>query len=716
MEKLQIKTQVSKKDLQFQPGGPAVSFDVKVINTSDRFAAFGVKVLAAGVEASAGDRWYHLSPDVSTKTPPGDFASFSIWILDTPKPGFVGVMNLFVQIYSLELRHEEREILRLKLVPAKDAIPLKLELGSRSFNARSSESIEIPVVATNLGQSPVETVLRCNGLAPGWLPEGTERRLKIRPGDRAQTHFLCQIPPPPQSPSEIYPFVIEAIQEGGKVSTANGVVLVMPTGWIDFSCTSNERQIPENRRWWPHWTANTARYPLLFANQGNLNQLATARIFEDAEGPKCNAHLEPSEIEIEMGTTAQLDLVVGKRRHWFGLTQKCRVEVKASVLSDPALPIQNETQSVKLRIHPLFPLWMQGLGGLACLWLLWWLSWLNPNSPFWGHRDVVNSVRLNGIGENLISGSSDKSILAWYADGFFNPFLNQNMGKIGKTGDRSVRVVRYRPVNNDRVAAGLENGEIQLWNALPGNAKPLQTFFFQKDDRVLDLAYTQDSRSLFSGHGSGTVVQWNLEPQESSQGLNAPPTVARKVAVGFPVYAIALVGLQEEALAIAGGRDRIALLDLKTNKLRDISTAWGSQADYVLGIATADRKRTLLATANNRGLIQMWNLQPCLSAAANCELLDRWTAEPKAVHSVALSADGCYLASGSEGGATMLWPLNPRGDRSGQSARGLKLNRSSKSINAVDIVRIRNEILVARGGDDHQVSLYRTPALSQTCP
>jgi WD40 repeat protein len=708
-----ISTQISQKDLRFQPGGQPVSFEVKVINTSEQFATFQVKVLAAGVEATAGDYWYRLAPEVSAKTPPGDSTSFSITILDTPKPGFAGTMNLFVQIYCLELRQEEREILRLKLEPSNTVIPLKIELGSRSFKVQSSESIEIPVTVTNLAQFPVEALLRCNGLNPSWLPEGNERRVQLRAGGQAQTQFLCQIPPPAQAPSEIYPFTVEALQGGGTVSKVEGVILLMPTGLIEFSVTPSEQQIPEQRGRWMNWNANTASYPLLFTNEGNLRQQITAQVTEEPDQPKCKLQIEPPQMDLAIGATAQLTLFVSKQRPWFGPAKKCAYEAKAVVLSDPALPVQNQTQRLKLRIQPMLPLWVQGLGVLTLLWLLWWLSWLNPNNPFWGHRDVVNSVRFNGLGDDLISGSSDKSIIAWHVDGFFNPFLNQQLGKIGKTGDRAVRVVRYRPVNNDQVAAGLENGEIQLWSAIPGNKTPIQTFFAQKDDRVLDLAFSQDSRVLFSGHGSGAVVQWDLDSQGAQSSV---PTIVRKTEAGFSVYAIALVGSQETDLAIAGIRNRLALLNLKTNQLRDVSVDEGSQADYILSIATADRKKTLLATANNRGRIQLWNLQPCLSSTANCELLDQWTADPQGIHSVALSADGCYLASGGEGGKTMVWPLNPRGDRSSQSAQGQELNRSSRSINAVDILRGRDEILVARGGDDRHVSLYRTPAISSTCP
>jgi WD-40 repeat-containing protein len=39
------------------------------------------------------------------------------------------------------------------------------------------------------------------------------------------------------------------------------------------------------------------------------------------------------------------------------------------------------------------------------------------------------------------------------------------MGVVAQ-GQKAMRVVRFRPVNNDMAAIGLENGEIQLWDLL----------------------------------------------------------------------------------------------------------------------------------------------------------------------------------------------------------------------------------------------------------
>jgi hypothetical protein len=95
-----ISTQISQKDLRFQPGGQPVSFEVKVINTSEQFATFQVKVLAAGVEATAGDYWYRLAPEVSAKTPPGDSTSFSMFGATTGR-----TRNLTPEARTIEYCH-----------------------------------------------------------------------------------------------------------------------------------------------------------------------------------------------------------------------------------------------------------------------------------------------------------------------------------------------------------------------------------------------------------------------------------------------------------------------------------------------------------------------------------------------------------------------------------------------------------------------------------
>lgn len=105
--------------------------------------------------------------------------------------------------------------------------------------------------------------------------------------------------------------------------------------------------------------------------------------------------------------------------------------------------------------------------------------------------------------------------------------LNQDLGEIGNAR-KAVRVVRFKPVDNDLVAAGLENGEIQLWN-LTGHRSMKDQMSYQRDDRVFALAFTQDSRRLFSGHGSGWVLQWDVNFRQRKELDNINYLILQKI-------------------------------------------------------------------------------------------------------------------------------------------------------------------------------------------
>jgi hypothetical protein len=704
-----IATQLSTKELRYKPGDVPASFEVSVVNQSNQFATFEIDIQAAGTETDANHYWYSLSPNISTKKPPGDSTQFSVQILDNPKPGFVGLMNLIVRVFSLELRQEERQILRLLLEPGTAFVPFKIELPVPAFQAHPNELIEIPVEIENPGQLAAEAIVRCSGVPASWLTEGAERRLRIKPEAKAKTNFLCQIPAPAQAPSQTYALVIEASKTNEPASRAEGILHVLPSGGIDFSCTPPQQQIPQQRSWLPNWKVKTATFQAQFQNQSNLlTQQVAIEVIPGDKQPACQLQIRPERADLAINGTAQLDLVVQPRRRWFGLDRKCLFEIKG-VTSEPQIVVRHDTQLIKLILHPVFPLWLQFLSLLGLLWLVWGGSCLNPHNSWCGHTAAVNSVRFNGVGDKLASGSDDQLMLDWRVDGFANPFLKQNTGTIGKPG-KAVRVVRYRPVNNDRLAVGLENGEIQIWNALTGNREPLQSFTNRPDDRVFDLVFTPDSRSLFSGHGSGAVVQWNLE----GSGAATEPTKQREQQVGFAVNALGLVGEAGSHLAIGGRFNQLMLWNLKTNTLRSINNGRGSEANYILSLATASNKPFLLASADNQGTVKVWNLRPCLTGSADCQLLDEWTPD-KAVRSIAFSADGCYLASAGDDGRAMLWSLNPTGDRSGRDLDGKELGKSSQSLNSIDVVRVKDEVLVTSGGDDHQVKLYRTKVGRSNC-
>jgi WD40 repeat protein len=316
-----------------------------------------------------------------------------------------------------------------------------------------------------------------------------------------------------------------------------------------------------------------------------------------------------------------------------------------------------------------------------------------------GHTGPVTAVQFSGQADDVVSVSTDGTVRRWQVNG-----THLKSRGVLQQGDKAVRVVRYRPVNNDQVAVGFENGQIQIWNLLFGERQ--SSFSYRNDDRVFDLAFPQDSRSLFSGHGSGLILQWGIEPGRRALTQEKP---RRGFKVDFAVQSLALVGSTEGHLAIAGRYNRLTLLNLATETDREVPYRTGGFNDYIMSLATASQQPDLLATADNRGSITLWNLRRCLADnKAPCEQVDDWSTGHGgvAVRSVALSADGCNLVSAGDDGRVVLWSLTSDGTRSPGLIEGKTLYRSSVPLNAVDLIRTKDRILVASGSQDHQVRLH----------
>jgi WD40 repeat protein len=320
-------------------------------------------------------------------------------------------------------------------------------------------------------------------------------------------------------------------------------------------------------------------------------------------------------------------------------------------------------------------------------------------------------VRFNGIADRVISSSADKTIRSWSVKGnHLEP-----TGVFAKPG-KAVRVIRYRPVDNDLVAAGLENGEIQLWDVLGDRKKPVESFYSQKDDRVFDLAFTKDSRYLFSSHGSGLVLAWDIERDLSDKtfGSNKPLLTLKS---DFAVYDLAVVGKGDRNLAIGGRFNKLVVWNLASNKIRRVPYREGSKDDYIQSIAVAADKPNLMATADTQGYITLWDMRECLVNDVKCEILDQWSMGHggKAVRSVNLSKDGCYLASAGDDKREMLWPLSTEGRRHSKFRNGREIAKFSKKLNDVALSVEGENILMVSGGDDHRVQLRRVEASNTDC-
>ena len=693
----QIGLEIPQKELNFKIGSEKNSFPVVIINNSDQFASFQIELIAAGADVqTVGYEWYKISPDVSVKIPPGDLVEFVVDIIETPIPGFTGIMNVTVQAVSIELREESREIIRINLQGGGTRSQLKLEVPSQKLQVTPLEKVEIPIVIGNPTQLSTNVTLTCKDLPESWFPKGHIQQFTIKPGGIFKTAFVCTLPFDRVSVSKIYPFIIDVVHSNGFPSHSECSLEVLPKGSLKYVCSPKFLIIPPRlswKSWWKFWQSSPAIFTLVANNASNLAHKLNFDVEDVNKNGDFSYEITPDNAEVEPFSEINFNLQIDKPRPLYGKTKKLNLFVKAN-WQDPKVNTSEDLQSIELLVKPIVPLIFIIILTGATLFVSWYFSFLNPYSPFPPHQAPVTSIQYDGKGAFAVSSSNDRTLRKWFVAGFFVPLTNQDMGVIGNA-KKAVRIARFRPVNNDILAAGLENGEIQIWDANNETNRPLAKFSTQADDRVFGLAYTLDSRTLFSGHGSGTILRWDLQDL-----FKNPPTQPSQVKkFDFAISSIALVGQDDNVLAIAGRYNQLLLWNWVKDSVKTINyPKVGGQDDYIQSISVPDRRRNLLATADNQGAIAVWDLSTCLQSNLPCQLVDSWqTAHGgKPVRSLAFSPEGCYLLSGGDDGNAKLWTLTQNAKRTGETS-GKVLETASLPVYAVDIHLTNKEIWTLAG-------------------
>ncbi len=398
-----------------------------------------------------------------------------------------------------------------------------------------------------------------------------------------------------------------------------------------------------------------------------------------------------------------MNLTVTPKSPWLGWRRRQEFQLRPQLQETEIRP---SSETVELLAKPKIPFWVQclSIGGLGLATVI---------STYWtmGHRGPVNSVQFDGQANAIISASDDHTLRRWQV----SPRL-QDIAKLTDS-DKAIRVVRYRPRNNDLFAAGLENGEIQLWDFL--SQQPPKSLVFQRDDRVFDLQFSHDSRSLFSAHGSGLLLRWDIDDWTN---LTRRTTPEHQKQFGFAIQAIAPImyfsgqpGAQPAQLLAVGGRfNRLLLWNFEEQQQQYLQYPAGKPNDYISSLDTADGDSTRLAVADNQGRITLWNLDKCLTNNTPCKSSDQWEDGHKGqpVNTIALSKNACYLVSGGDDGRVMLWSLNTVGKVMARK----QIARFNKPVNSVDILQKDKQLLIVSGSDTHHVKLHRTKARNKACP
>jgi WD40 repeat protein len=292
--------------------------------------------------------------------------------------------------------------------------------------------------------------------------------------------------------------------------------------------------------------------------------------------------------------------------------------------------------------------------------------------------------------------------------------LKQTLNRGDRT-NRSIRVVKYRPINNDQAVVGFENGQIELWNLSMKQPQPFSTI--SQDDRIFDLALPEDARSVyadadavFSGHGSGMVVQRSFSNPEGN------PKLLFDKERSYAVQALSLVGMAQQYLAVAGRSNKLDVMDLSqprnSEPLAKVPYREGGTNDYIVSLDSPLNRPNMLGASDTQGFVSVWTIEACVAAPdaygnrGDCKLLDEWSGVSDAIiRAIAFTPDGCFLATGGDEGIIKVWPLTPAGVRDPDFPNGKIIDVLKTSVNAVDILRTGEQLTVISGADDGHIRL-----------
>jgi hypothetical protein len=379
-----IGGQLSTEVVEFQPNAGPAWFEVTVLNLSEQFASFKVELQVAGADPNLGDRWYKLDPEVSTKKPPGDKTEFRVTILESPLPG-VELINVVVQVSSLEFRDILRHSLRLRIKAGIGPALLQLELPIRHFPVYPRQTAQVLVRARNLNTQSVDAILQLTGVPLNWLIEGAERRVLVGPGQQSEAVFACQSPIATQSTSGNYPFTVTAYAAGQAIGGVSGTIEVLPIGRVLFSCEPQRVWLPERASLWPQRHCPPANYLLQFKNASNLQQGVAVQIQPQDQKPGSRGQnryaieLQPApeqqtasqplpnqqppnqQFLARPGERLDLNLRVNTRRPWWGLARKRLISALATLTDQRLGNTDPDSQTLELYLRPVLPPWLQAL-------------------------------------------------------------------------------------------------------------------------------------------------------------------------------------------------------------------------------------------------------------------------------------------------------------------------------------------------------------------
>ena len=319
-------------------------------------------------------------------------------------------------------------------------------------------------------------------------------------------------------------------------------------------------------------------------------------------------------------------------------------------------------------------------------WFYLWGQAQQQRHDLFGHAGLVTSVAATADGKTIASGSLDGTVKLW--DGAGGQILATLLGHKGP-----VHGVAFSPDGKMLVSAGADK-TVQLWNVAPGKEyevmqKPVKTLKGHTD-AVLAVAFSSDKQTIASGSADKTVILWNVTagekqalPKEhkgavqavafSPDGKTLASAGADRLVILWqvadaskqfvleghtgPVFAVAFS--PGGAVLASGGEDK------KDNVEIGLVRFWDPAKGKPLGEPVIQHSRGIFAlsfmddkalvTGGKDNLLRFWD-------PASSKQLGALPGHLGWVRSLALSANGKTIVSGSFDRTVKIWEGGPKVD------------------------------------------------------
>ena len=248
---------------------------------------------------------------------------------------------------------------------------------------------------------------------------------------------------------------------------------------------------------------------------------------------------------------------------------------------------------------------------------------------FAGHKDSVLSVAYSPQGECIASGSKDRTVRLWTPStvGLYTP-------KVLKAHGGAVRCVRFSKDGRHVVSAS-QDKTLKLWTAPDGK---FVSTLSGHTNWVRSGDFSPDGRSVVSSSEDKTVRLWDVERSAclfSFDDFFAPVTAARFHPDG-------------SAVAAAGEDDALQLWDVRSKKLvQHYQAAHGGAINSV----SFHPSGNFLLTASKDNTVKVWDVR-------EGQLFYTLRGHEGAATCGEFSQNGEYFATGGADANVMVWKTN----------------------------------------------------------